>query len=453
MTDFEFPPSFIFGVATAAYQIEGAVGEDGRTPSHWDTFSHQRGNTYQGDTGDVACDHYHRYASDVGLMADLGVDAYRFSISWPRIIPEANGQINQRGLDFYRRLLDELEQHHIQPAVTLYHWDLPQWLADRGGWINRDVAKYFTDYAVAVFRALGDRVPTWITHNEPWCSAFLGYGEGEHAPGHRDWREAIIASHHLLLSHGWAVEAFRALAQSGQIGITLNLTVVDAATDVEEDAQAARRSDGYSNRWFLDPIFRAHYPQDMVDLFSRYVSWEELVQPPDLTTIAVPIDFLGVNYYTRSVVYDDPDDSWLRVGHRRAPSGQMTEMGWEVHPDSLYRLLRRLQQDYTTLPLYITENGAAFADELTDDDQVHDGQRVEFLERHFEAAHRFVAEGGNLKGYYVWSLMDNFEWAFGYSKRFGLIYVDFATQRRIWKESARWYQNFIKKRRNTSSSN
>jgi beta-glucosidase len=447
MTQLKFPPQFIFGVATAAYQIEGAVAEDGRTPSHWDTFAHQRGNTYQGDTGDMACDHYHRYSDDVAIMADLGVDAYRFSISWPRVIPEAGGRVNQKGLDFYRRLLDELERRNIQPAVTLYHWDLPQWLADRGGWSNRDVAKYFSDYATAMFRALGDRVPSWITHNEPWCSAFLGYGTGEHAPGHRDWREALMAAHHILLSHGWAVEAFRALGLSTQIGITLNLTVVDPATDAHQDEEAARRYDGFSNRWFLDPIFRSHYPTDMVDVYRGIVALEEFVQLSDLQTIAVPIDFLGVNYYTRSVVFADPNDNLLAVGHRAAASGLVTAMGWEVHPDSLYRLLRRLQQDYTTMPIYITENGAAFVDQVGADNRVHDAQRVEFLERHFEAAHRFVTEGGNLQGYYVWSLMDNFEWAFGYSKRFGIIYVDFPTQRRIWKDSAHWYRSVIKKNR------
>ncbi|MCY0879609.1 MAG: GH1 family beta-glucosidase [Firmicutes bacterium] len=443
MKTLQFPPDFLFGVATAAYQIEGAVAEDGRVPSHWDTFSHTPGKTWQGDTGDVACDHYHRYADDVKMMAELGVKSYRFSVAWPRIIPEP-GQVNQKGLDFYRRLLDELDRHQITPAATIYHWDLPQWLADRGGWVNRDAVHYFADYADALFRHLGQRVPRWITHNEPWCTAFLGYGLGEHAPGHRDWREAVRASHHVLLSHGLAVRAFRAANLPGEIGITLNLNVVDAATPTPRDQEAARRADGFSNRWFLDPLFRGQYPEDMVRLFAPWVAMDTVVEPDDLSLISSPMDFLGVNYYSRSVVYDKPEERLLQVGHVEPPKDQITEMGWEIHPESLYRLLTRLQREYTALPLYITENGAAFPDQVSEDGAVHDPDRVRFLEQHFAAAHRFISEGGQLKGYYVWSLMDNFEWAFGYSKRFGIIYVDYPTQRRIWKDSARWYQALIR---------
>ncbi|MCY0899089.1 MAG: GH1 family beta-glucosidase [Firmicutes bacterium] len=437
-----FPTDFEFGVATAAYQIEGAVNEDGRVPSHWDTFSHTPGKTWQGDTGDIACDHYHRYREDVQMLAELGVQSYRFSLAWPRIIPEP-GRINDKGLDFYRRLLDELDRYQIRPAVTLYHWDLPQWLADRGGWVNRDVVHYFADYAEVAFRALGNRVPRWITHNEPWCTAFLGYALGEHAPGHRDWGEAVNASHHVLVSHGLAVQAFRAANLSGDIGITLNLNVVDAASDDPQDLEAAQRADGFSNRWFLDPLFRGRYPEDMVRLFEPWVSLDTVVQPGDLKVLAEPIDFLGVNYYSRAVVYAKPGEGLLQVGHRPAPADRVTDMGWEIHPHSLYRLLSRLQREYTRLPLYITENGAAFPDRVANDGTVHDPERVQFLQDHFAAAHRFIAEGGHLKGYYVWSLMDNFEWAFGYSKRFGLVYVDYPTQKRIWKDSARWYQKLI----------
>ncbi len=447
MTDtLRFPQDFVFGVATAAYQIEGAAFEDGRIPSHWDTFSHTPGKTYRGDTGDVACDHYHRYPDDVKLIADLGVSSYRFSFAWPRIMTE-DRRVNPKGVDFYHRLLDEMEQHQIAPVATLYHWDLPQWLADRGGWSNRDSAGYFADYAEAVFRAFGDRIGQWITHNEPWCAAFLSYGIGEHAPGHRDWREAVLAAHHILLSHGAVVKGYRGMGLKGQIGITLNLNVADPRSDSEADAEAAFRADGFQNRFYLDPLFKGRYPDDMLEIFRPYVQDYSFLKPGDLETIAEPMDFLGVNYYSRDVVYDHPADTFLRVGHVPPPADRVTAMGWEIHPNSLYRLLSRLNREYTTLPIYITENGAAFDDQVGADGRVHDPARIQFVQQHLEAAHRFVQEGGTLKGYYLWSLMDNFEWSFGYSKRFGIIYVDYGTQQRIMKDSALWYRDLARAHR------
>lgn len=441
-----FPKDFIFGVATASYQIEGAAFEDGRIPSHWDTYSHTPGKTYRGDTGDVACDHYHRYPEDVALIAGLGVSSYRFSFAWPRILTE-DRRVNTKGLDFYHRLLDELEKQGITPAATIYHWDLPQWLADRGGWANRDSVGYYADFAEVLFRNYGDRIKTWITHNEPWCASFLSYGLGEHAPGHRDWREAVLASHHILLSHGEAVKGYRGMGLKGQIGITLNLNVVDPKTESEADQQAAFRGDGFQNRWFLDPLFKAQYPADMMDIFRPYVQDYQFMRPGDVETIAQPIDFLGVNYYSRSVVFDDPTGGFLRTGHVPVPLERMTDMGWEVHPNSLYRLMMRLNREYTKLPIYITENGAAYPDQVSEDGRVHDPDRVKFVEAHLQAALQSIQEGSTLKGYYLWSLMDNFEWAYGYAKRFGIIYVDYETQERIMKDSAYWYRDLVRSHR------
>lgn len=445
MTDMHrlvFPPDFILGVATSSYQIEGAIFEDGRIPSHWDAFSHTPGKTHNGETGDVACDHYHRYEEDADIIKSLGVSSYRFSLAWPRIMTE-NNTVNQRGLDFYHRVLEALERRGITPAATIYHWDLPQWLNDRGGWTNRDTVGYFNDFAAVLFKAFGDQIGTWITHNEPWCAAFLSYGLGEHAPGHRDWREAVLASHHILLSHGETVKGYRGMGLKGQIGITLNLTVTDPKTTNEADRKAAARGDGFSNRWYLDPLFRGSYPDDMTEVFRPYVQDFRFIHAGDLATISVPIDFLGVNYYTRSVVYHEENDSLLNLGYVAPPANHQTEMGWEVHPHALYRLLKRLNADYTSLPLYITENGAAYADVLGSDRKVHDAERVAFIKGHLEAAQQFIREGGPLKGYYLWSLMDNFEWAYGYSKRFGIVYVDFSTQQRILKDSAKWYRDLI----------
>lgn len=436
----QFPDDFLWGTATAAYQIEGAHEEDGRGESIWDRFSHTPGNVTAGDTGDIACDHYHRYPEDLQLLTDLGVGSYRFSISWPRVYPE-KGHFNPAGLDFYKRLLAGLRERNIVPAVTLYHWDLPQWCQDEGGWMNRDTVQHFVDFAETVFRELGPSVPFWITHNEPFCSAFLGHGIGVHAPGHRDWHEAVVASHHIFLSHGLAVQRYRALGLSGQIGITLNLSVAYPASSDAADVAAAKRSDGFSNRWFLDPLFRGSYPADMLELFEQCSGPIQCILPGDLDAISTPIDFLGVNYYSTHVVKDGAQDKLLRVDY--VPRDvQRTDMGWEIHPEGLFDLLQRIAREYTKLPLYITENGAAFPDVVVDG-VVADTGRIDYLRTHFDAARRFIEEGGNLRGYYVWSLMDNFEWAFGYSKRFGIVFVDYETQQRIPKESFKWFQQVI----------
>ncbi|HHY80170.1 MAG TPA: beta-glucosidase, partial [Thermoanaerobacter sp.] len=426
----KFPKDFVWGVATSSYQIEGAVNEDGRTPSIWDTFSKTEGKTYNGHTGDVACDHYHRYKEDVEILKEIGVKAYRFSIAWPRIFPE-EGKYNPKGMDFYKRLVNELLKKDIMPAATIYHWDLPQWAYDkRGGWLNRDSVKWYVEYATKLFEELGDVIPLWITHNEPWCASILSYGIGEHAPGHKNYREALIAAHHILLSHGEAVKAFREMNIKGsKIGITLNLTPAYPASEKEEDKLAAQYADGFSNRWFLDPIFKGNYPEDMMELYSKIIGEFDFIKEGDLETISVPIDFLGVNYYTRSIVKYN-EDSMLKAENVPGP-GKRTEMGWEISPESLYDLLKRLDREYAKLPIYITENGAAFKDEVTEDGRVHDYERIEYIKEHLKAAAKFIGEGGNLKGYFVWSLMDNFEWAHGYSKRFGIVYVDYETQKRI----------------------
>jgi len=440
----KFPKDFTWGVATSSYQIEGAVNEDGRTPSIWDIFSKTEGKTYQGHTGDVACDHYHRYKEDVKIMKEIGVKAYRFSIAWPRIFPE-EGKYNPKGMDFYKRLVDELLKRDIMPVATIYHWDLPQWAYDKGGgWLNRDSVKWYLEYASKLFEELGDVVPLWITHNEPWCSSILSYGIGEHAPGHKNYREALIAAHHILLSHGEAVKAFREMNIKGsKIGITLNLTPAYPASEKEEDKLAAQYADGFANRWFLDPIFKGNYPEDMMELYSKIIGEFDFIKEGDLETISVPIDFLGVNYYTRSIVKYD-EDSMLKAENVPGP-GKRTEMGWEISPESLYDLLKRLDREYTKLPMYITENGAAFKDEVTEDGRVHDYERIEYIKEHLKVIARFIEEGGNLKGYFVWSLLDNFEWAHGYSKRFGIVYVDYETQKRILKDSAFWYKEVIER--------
>jgi beta-glucosidase len=442
--DLRFPAGFAWGAATASYQIEGAVGEDGRGPSIWDTFSHRPGAVLGGDTGDVADDHYHRYREDVALLADLGVTHYRFSLAWPRLQPSGRGPVNPAGLDFYRRLVDELLARDIQPLVTLYHWDLPQPLEDAGGWPARDTAERFAYYAAAVHDRLKDRIRIWTTLNEPWCSAFLGYASGEHAPGRTEPAAALAAAHHLMLGHGLAVRAMRDQDRDCSLGITLNLHPADPATAALEDVDAARRVDAVTNRVFLDPILRGAYPADLrADVAA--VSDFGFVRDGDEKTIAAPIDLLGINYYRRAVVGAGPgprpNAAWVGSEHV-ADVGQglpTTEMDWEIDPSGLYDVLRRVTADYGPLPIYVTENGAAFADKPGPDGEVADPDRVDFLDRHFRAARQALHDGVDLRGYFVWSLLDNFEWAYGYSKRFGLFYVDYATQRRIPKSSARWY--------------
>ncbi|MFQ5793969.1 MAG: GH1 family beta-glucosidase [Candidatus Bipolaricaulia bacterium] len=436
----EFPKEFTWGAATSSYQIEGAVNEEGRGKSIWDTFCKEPGNVHGGDTGAVASDHYHRYKEDVDLMAHLNLNAYRFSIAWPRILSEGVGEVNPAGLDFYDRLVNELLKHHIKPFVTLYHWDLPQSLQDKGGWINRDSVRWFAEYAAVIADRLGDRVKYWITHNEPWVVAYVGHAFGDHAPGMKDWGKAVQASHHLLLSHGEVVPILREYCgANAQVGITLNLHPAYPATDTEADKEAAHRFDGFMNRWFLDPVFNGEYPQDMLELYKP-MGLE--IRDGDLETISVPVDFLGINYYTRTVI-QKAEGGPLGIEMVKPSDAELTEMGWEIYPEGLYRLLTRVTDDYSPPALYITENGAAFDDEVSDDGKVHDPKRVDYLREHFRQAHRAIEAGVPLKGYFVWSFMDNFEWAHGYSKRFGITYVDYETQERIPKDSAAWYRDVI----------
>jgi len=435
-----FPEGFIWGVATAAYQIEGAWNEDGKGESIWDRFSHTPGKIAHGDTGDVACDHYHRWREDVALMKELGLHAYRFSISWPRLLPQGRGRVNDAGLDFYSRLVDALLEAAIEPFVTLYHWDLPQALQDRGGWPERATAEAFVEYADLVARKLGDRVKHWITLNEPFVSAIAGYLEGQHAPGHSDLDEALAAAHHLLLAHGWAVPVILRNSPEVQVGITLNLSGQTPASPSAADRAAAWQRDGVINRWFLDPLSARGYPADIVQHYGHPM---DFVQAGDLEAIAVSLDFLGVNYYARGVVRSSVLTEAENVPRTVFPNPERTEMGWEVYPEGLYEVLGRLHFDYRFPALYVTENGAAYPDQIGPDGQVDDPLRVAFLKGHLAAAARAIAAGVPLRGYFAWSLMDNFEWAHGYSKRFGLIYVDYPTQRRVLKTSAHWYRQVI----------
>jgi beta-glucosidase len=434
-----FPNGFLWGAATAAYQIEGAVDEDGRGESIWDRFVHTPGKIYQGQNADVACDHYHRVHDDVALMKELGLNAYRFSIAWPRIFPEGAGKPNQKGIDFYRRLVDELQTDEITPAATLYHWDLPQALQDQGGWENRETAYRFAEYAACLYQALGDAVPMWITLNEPWCSSMLGHLTSHHAPGLTDWSAAIAASHHLLLGHGLAVQAFRASGVRSQIGVTMIGTHFAPASDSAADRAAAQRHDGHVNRWFLDPVFLGAYPADMVELYHDVIR-PGLIRPGDLGVISAPVDFLGLNYYYRSIIAHQ-DDGGLLESRTVEVTSPVTDMGWEIYPQGLEALLIRVHQVYGGIPIYITENGMAHRDEVGPDGRVDDQPRIDYLRAHFLAVHRAMQAGVDVKGYFVWSIMDNFEWAFGYSKRFGLVYVDYETQARIPKASAFWYRD------------
>ena len=435
-----FPDGFVFGAATAAFQIEGATRADGRGESIWDRFCDTPGKVANGDTGEEACDHYHRWREDLELMSGLGLDGYRFSIAWPRVQPEGRGPANRQGLDFYRRLVEGLLEREITPLATLYHWDLPQRLQDDGGWASREVVDRFAEYAQLVFDGLGDLVESWVTHNEPWVTSFLGYGTGVKAPGVTDWHAALAAAHHVLLSHGRAARAFRNGGHDGRIGITLDLTHVSG------DPQAARRLDGHRNRWFLDAVLRGSYPADMVELYEERVGPLDFVQEGDLAEIAAPIDFLGVNFYQPAVAR--PGDGPLAVEELRA-DGPRTAMGWTVEPTSLTTLLLRLRRDYGDVPLVITENGASFEDPPVDGQVViEDPERVAYLRDHIAAVERAVDEGVDVRGYYVWSLLDNFEWEYGYDSRFGIVAVDFENQRRAPKRSALWYRDLIARHAN-----
>ena len=445
----DLPPSFKWGVATSSYQIEGAVAEDGRTPSIWDTFCRVPGAVVDGDNGDVACDHYHRMPQDVALIKSLGVDTYRFSVAWPRVQPGGRGPANQAGLAFYDRLTDELLAAGIDPWVTLYHWDLPQELEDAGGWPNRDTAYRFADYSMLVFDKLGDRVQNWTTLNEPWCSAWLGYYVGVHAPGRKNFGDAMAAVHHLLLGHGLATQRMRAAATPEmKFGITLNMGTADPATDTQADRDAARRADGMGLRIYLDPLRKGEYPADMVeDLAAQGTAFP--VQDGDLEIISTPFDVLGVNFYfgqdfSGTDEQGNPTDAdGVPVVRAVLPEGPRTAMGWPITADRFTKLLVRLDRDYPGLPMVITENGAAFDDTPEADGTVADEDRTSYLAHHIAAVADAREQGADVQGYFAWSLMDNFEWAYGYEKRFGIVHVDYDTQVRTPKQSALWYRDTI----------
>jgi beta-glucosidase len=440
MSDAQFPVGFLWGSATAAYQIEGSPLADGAGPSIWHRFVHTPGMVRDGDTGDVACDHYRRWANDVALMRQLGLQAYRFSVSWSRVLPDGKGSVNTAGLDFYERLVDALLENGIEPLITLYHWDLPAALDDRGGWLNRDSAEWFADYAAVLFRKLDGRVKIWATLNEPWVIADGGYLFGALAPGHRNRFEAPIASHNLLRSHGAAVQAYRAEGRH-QIGIVVNIEPKHAASDDPADVAATSRADAYMNRQYLDPIFFGTYPNEMGEIFGEaWPDWPE----QDFSLVRQPIDFLGINYYTRSVMRFDAKAWPLKACAVRQEQVTYTETGWEVFAPALTETLVWIKSRYGGIPLYVTENGAAFYDPPTvRNGRVVDNLRVDYLREHILAVHAAIQRGVDVRGYMVWSLLDNLEWSQGYSKRFGIVHVDFATQERTPKESAHFYSKVI----------
>jgi beta-glucosidase len=432
----EFPSDFLWGAATSAYQIEGAIDEDGRGASIWDTFCATPGKVQNGDSGAVACDSYHRYGPDIERMQELGLGAYRFSIAWPRILPEGRGRINGAGLDFYDRLVDDLLAAGIRPFVSLYHWDLPQALENAGGWPERATAEAFGDYVRIVAERLGDRVRDWLTQNEPYCISWLGYALGLHAPGRTDAAAAVAAAHHVLLSHGLAVEALRRESPEAQVGIVLDSWPVYPASDDPRDAAAAAEADGLRNRLFFDPVLRGSYPEDVLERLGDALP---PVRDGDLATISVPIDFVGLNNYSRTIVTADDDGRPHSVTNGRPT----TEMGWEIYPDGIHDVLVRLHRDYGVPSLYVTENGAAFPDVPRHDGRIEDRDRIDYLTQYLGAVARAIAEGVPIRGYFVWSLLDNFEWSYGYSKRFGLLYVDYPTLARIPKSSFYWYRDLI----------
>jgi beta-glucosidase len=447
-----FPENFLWGTATAAYQVEGAVDEDGRGRSIWDTFSHTPGKVLHGDTGDIACDQYHRLEDDLDLMSELGIQAYRFSVAWPRIQPEGSGPANQPGLDYYRRLVDGLRERSIEPMLTLYHWDLPQTLEDAGGWTSRETSERFAEYAGIVYEAFSDSVGFWITLNEPWVAAWMGHGYGLHAPGKTGGGAALAATHHLLLGHGLAMERMRSAGDGNQLGVTLNLHPASPSRDREADAKAARLVDGQANRLYLDPLFRGEYPEDVLSHYQGRGVDLSFVREDDLQKISVPLDFLGINYYFRNTVRDAPEGgppNALFADLNARPivphDAEKTAMGWPVEPEGLTEILVRIKEEYADLPVYVTENGRAVHDYVDPEGGVDDEERVSYLDAHFRAAHDAIDRGVDLRGYMVWSFLDNFEWAEGYSKRFGIVFVDYGTQRRIPKSSARWYSGVIRR--------
>jgi beta-glucosidase len=437
----DFARDFLWGCATSSYQIEGAGAVDGRVESIWDRFAATPGKVRDGSSGAVACDHYHRWPEDFDIARDMGLNAYRFSIAWPRIFSEAGGRPNEKGLDFYARLVDGMLERGLQPWATLYHWDLPQFLQDRGGWAERATVDAFLDFADAMTRRLGDRVKHWITHNEPWCTAMIGNYEGLHAPGLTDFKTALQVCHHVLLSHGKAVPLIRANVPDAQAGIALSLHPVRPASDSEADRAATLRHDGLRYRWFLDPLHGRGYPQATWDAVGAAAP---AVLPGDLEAIAVPLDFMGVNYYFPETIQDAPGEGPLSARVLPPQDVETTALGWEVAPQGLAELLARIEDDYHPGPLYITENGSCYDDEVAPDGAVHDEDRRRYLERHLAALRGAIESGVPVKGYFAWSLVDNFEWAEGYLRRFGLIHVDYATQRRTLKDSGKWYRDFLR---------
>ena len=443
---FKFPSDFTWGVATSSFQIEGAVREGGRSDSIWDTLCRRPGAIADQTNGDIACDHYHRWPEDVQIMADMGVNAYRFSVAWPRVIPTGRGEANQAGIDFYSRLVDGLLEKGIEPCVTLYHWDLPQILEDEGGWTARSTVDAFEEYTDVITRALGDRVKTWVTINEPWCISVLGYVNGEHAPGIKDdWPKALSAAHHVLLGHGRAVPIVRANVPDAQVGITVNLVPNEPASQSAADLEALRRFDGFFNRWYLDPVFGRGYPedriQDLVDDGQIPSATLPFLKEGDLDCIAVESDFLGINYYSRAVIRDDKAEN--NDPQTVFATDVVTDMGWEVWPKGLEEILVRLHTEYAPPAIQITENGCAYPTGVDDDGEVPDERRITYLDGHVKACARAIEQGVPLTAYYAWSLLDNFEWAFGYEKRFGLVHVDYETLKRTPKASAHWYKRVI----------
>jgi beta-glucosidase len=442
MPKISFPENFLWGAATAAYQIEGGWNEDGKGESIWDRFSHLPGKIETGEKGDMACDHYHRYEEDINLLKKLGIKSYRLSISWPRIFPNGKGEPNPKGVEFYKKVLSMLVENGITPAVTLYHWDLPQKLQDIGGWANREVADYFEQYARYMFKELGEIVPIWITLNEPWVASFVGNRWGGHAPGLTDLSTTLLVAHHMLLGHGKAVKAYREMGLKGEIGITLNMGPMYPASKTEEDKAAVLRHDGVVNRWFADPVLKGCYPEDIMDIYSKKVVLPEIL-PGDMEIIGTRIDFLGVNNYSRDVIKHEAG-AWPTELTGVPSDNDKTEMGWEIYPEGLYDLLMRLHKDYNGIKMMITENGASFKDIVNHEGKVEDDLRLDYIYQYLAQAHRAIQDGVNLAGYYVWSFMDNFEWAFGFSKRFGIVHVDFKTLKRTIKKSGYWYSDVIK---------
>lgn len=446
----DFPSEFLWGAATAAYQIEGAVDEGGRGPSIWDTFSHTEGKTLNGDTGDVAADHYHRLEEDVALLSELGVDAYRFSIAWSRVIPDGTGTVNREGLAFYRRLCELLHSAGITPVATLYHWDLPQALQDRGGWANRQSVGWFTNYAGIVYESLADLIPHIATFNEPWCAAFLGHGSGEHAPGIQDPGTAFVVAHHLMLSHHAAVERMRSLDPSGAsaLGIVLNVIPAAPVSNSTDDVDVADSVDAVQNRLFLDAVFTGSYPAKVLG-YHKDFGVDGIIDAGELASSVQTIDELGVNYYNINHFEYQEASAGLGAWPGAAgaalarPPGKLTEMGWGVEPEGLTVTLRRVHDDYGPIPMMVAENGAAYPDVIAEDGSIHDADRVDYIEAHIQAVSDAIDAGVDVRGYFVWSLLDNFEWAWGYSKRFGMVRVDYDTLQRTVKDSGRWYQEFL----------